>query len=193
MLTTDKWSRSCNLATCANFWICDFQGMVLVSPHAEPACCIEFEAEVYVLFHSHYICKGFQTVVHVGNVCQTAKILHMDKVGYHTLPLVCKCDCYVENTEASLCLWNPYAFLTYKETPEKQFTYIHVCLQLIYFSYVSFPGLPADQWKSQSRVQIQQPAWVHQARVQVNLPWRSNQRHGRSDQDIALRVSSSLN
>ncbi len=53
---------------------------MLVSPALHSVGCIEFEAEVYLLFHTTYICRGFQTVVYVGNVCQTAKIVHMDKV-----------------------------------------------------------------------------------------------------------------
>ena len=56
--------------------------MVLVSSELNPCACLEFEADIYVLFHTHYICKGFQTVIHVGNVMQTAIILRIDKVGH---------------------------------------------------------------------------------------------------------------
>ncbi len=57
-----------------------FQGMVLVSADIHPTACMEFEADVYLLYHKPYLCKGFQTVIHVGNVCQTAKIVKMNKV-----------------------------------------------------------------------------------------------------------------
>ena len=54
--------------------------MVLVSPALKPAACLEFEADVCVLYHNKSICRGFQTVVHVGNVRQTAIITKMSKV-----------------------------------------------------------------------------------------------------------------
>ena len=56
------------------------QGMVLLSPQLSPVACLEFEADIYLLFHTGYICKGFQTVIHVGNVRQTATIIKMNKV-----------------------------------------------------------------------------------------------------------------
>jgi len=55
------------------------KGMVVISPEIEPTACLEFEAEVFLLFHTGYICRGFQTVVHVGNVCQTAKIIKINR------------------------------------------------------------------------------------------------------------------
>lgn len=54
--------------------------MVLVSPDLKPQACHEFEADIYVLFHNKFICRGFQTVIHVGNVRQTAIITKMSKV-----------------------------------------------------------------------------------------------------------------
>ena len=54
----------------------------MVNADINPAACMEFEADVYLLFHNNYLCKGFQTVIHVGNVCQTAKIVKMNKVLY---------------------------------------------------------------------------------------------------------------
>ncbi len=57
------------------------QGMVLVNPEIQPVACMDFEADVYLLFHNNYLCKGFQTVIHVGNVCQTARIIKMSKVS----------------------------------------------------------------------------------------------------------------
>jgi GTPase len=55
--------------------------MVLVSPALKPTSCVEFEADIYVLYHNKFICRGFQTVVHVGNVRQTAIIVKMSKVS----------------------------------------------------------------------------------------------------------------
>jgi len=54
--------------------------MVLVSPALKPSACLEFEADICVLYHNKSICRGFQTVVHVGNVRQTAIITKMSKV-----------------------------------------------------------------------------------------------------------------
>ena len=58
--------------------------MVLVSEKSNPKACIEFEAEVYLLFHAKSISKGFQATIHVGNVCQTASITSMDKENLKT-------------------------------------------------------------------------------------------------------------
>lgn len=55
------------------------KGMVLVSEKLQPTSCIEFEADICVLFHTTMICKGFQATLHIGNVCQTAVITEMDK------------------------------------------------------------------------------------------------------------------
>ena len=54
--------------------------MVLVSEKLEPKACKTFEAELYLLFHANSISKGFQATIHVGNVCQTAFIVEMNKV-----------------------------------------------------------------------------------------------------------------
>jgi len=54
--------------------------MVLVSAQLKPSACFEFEADICVLYHNKSICCGFQTVVHVGNVRQTAIITKMSKV-----------------------------------------------------------------------------------------------------------------
>ena len=54
---------------------------MLVSEKLHPTSCIEFEAEVCVLFHTTMICKGFQATLHIGNVCQTAVLIDMDKVS----------------------------------------------------------------------------------------------------------------
>uniref|UniRef100_A0A914VLF7 Tr-type G domain-containing protein n=1 Tax=Plectus sambesii TaxID=2011161 RepID=A0A914VLF7_9BILA len=58
------------------------KGMVLAAKELRPKerTCREFEARVYILFHpSPEICCGFQTTVHIGNVCQTATIVKIDK------------------------------------------------------------------------------------------------------------------
>lgn len=53
----------------------------MVSQRLDPKATFVFEAKVYVLYHpSAYICQGFQTTVHIGNVCQTATIVYIDKV-----------------------------------------------------------------------------------------------------------------
>ena len=41
---------------------------------------MEFEAEIYLLYHANKISKGFQVTLHVGNVCQTVIITKMDQV-----------------------------------------------------------------------------------------------------------------
>lgn len=69
----------------SNFDTCTVRkGMVVVSREMEPASCLDFRAEVYVLYHSSRICLGFQTVIHVGNVMQTATIVEMSKSSLHT-------------------------------------------------------------------------------------------------------------
>lgn len=55
------------------------KGMVLLSPSVQPACCKQFEADVYVLYHSRNITKNFQTTIHIGTVCQTAMITSIDR------------------------------------------------------------------------------------------------------------------
>ncbi|CAI9729953.1 GTP-binding protein 2-like [Octopus vulgaris] len=60
------------------------KGMVLVSPESSPFACIEFDANIYVLFHAKHISTGFQTTIHVGNVRQTVKIVRMDKEAIKT-------------------------------------------------------------------------------------------------------------
>ena len=54
--------------------------MVLVSENINPKACIEFEAEIYLLYHANKISKGFQVTLHVDNVCQTVAITKMDQV-----------------------------------------------------------------------------------------------------------------
>lgn len=54
------------------------KGMVLVHPKLNPVACMEFEAEIFVLFHASQLSIGFQATVHIDNVCQTATIVRMD-------------------------------------------------------------------------------------------------------------------
>ncbi|KAL3875207.1 hypothetical protein ACJMK2_038132 [Sinanodonta woodiana] len=50
------------------------KGMVLVSCQLAQSC-IEFECDIYLLFHNTSIQEGFQTTVHIGNVVQLANII----------------------------------------------------------------------------------------------------------------------
>jgi len=59
-------------------------GMVLLSSQETPCVCYEFEADVYILYHSHNLCTGFQTVIHIGNIRQTAKIVSISKPSLKT-------------------------------------------------------------------------------------------------------------
>ena len=80
--------------------------MVLVSAGLKPSACLEFEADICVLYHNKSICRGFQTVVHVGNVRQTAIITKMSKVClcqfvmlfYDTTLTLCWFTVYYQNT-----------------------------------------------------------------------------------------------
>lgn len=48
---------------------------------------LEFESDIYVLYHDTRICAGFQTTVHIGNVCQTVQVLKIkDKVDVILIP-----------------------------------------------------------------------------------------------------------
>lgn len=73
--TLGVFLKKCNLF---GFFL---QGMVLLSLSAEPVCCLQFEADVYVLFHCNKITKNFQTTVHIGTVCQTAVISKINRVS----------------------------------------------------------------------------------------------------------------
>lgn len=50
--------------------------MVLVSTELIGSC-LEFEADIYLLYHDTQICKGFQTTIHIGNVCQTVQVMEI--------------------------------------------------------------------------------------------------------------------
>jgi GTPase len=56
------------------------KGQAIVDERCAPAACTRFEADVYLLYHpSARLCVGFQLTVHIGNVCQTATIVGMNK------------------------------------------------------------------------------------------------------------------
>jgi translation elongation factor EF-1alpha len=63
------------------FKLTSLKGMVLVSEKLNPQACRQFEAEIYLLYHSNGISKGLQATLHIQNVCQTAQINSMDKVS----------------------------------------------------------------------------------------------------------------
>lgn len=48
--------------------------MVLLGPEVQPSVCYAFEADVFLLFHSSQITKGFETTMYIGSVCQTCRI-----------------------------------------------------------------------------------------------------------------------
>ena len=47
---------------------------MLVSKDLASAC-LEFEADIYLLYHDTQVCKGFQTTIYVGNVCQMVQVM----------------------------------------------------------------------------------------------------------------------
>ena len=48
--------------------------MVLLSPEVQPSVCYKFEADIFLLFHTSQVAKGFETTLHVGSVCQICRI-----------------------------------------------------------------------------------------------------------------------
>ncbi|XP_071159235.1 GTP-binding protein 2-like [Mytilus edulis] len=50
------------------------KGMVLLSPEVQPSVCYQFEADVFLLFHTNKITIGFETTLYVGSVCQICRI-----------------------------------------------------------------------------------------------------------------------
>ncbi|XP_002731255.1 GTP-binding protein 2-like [Saccoglossus kowalevskii] len=60
------------------------KGMVLIDPKVTPQSTMCFEADVYVLFHCTSISAGFQTTVHIANVCQTAIMEQIDRPSIQT-------------------------------------------------------------------------------------------------------------
>ncbi|XP_071500068.1 GTP-binding protein 2-like [Diadema antillarum] len=60
------------------------KGMVLVSEKLKPSPCLEFEADICILYHTASVSRGYQATVHIGNVCQNAIICDMDKTSVKT-------------------------------------------------------------------------------------------------------------
>jgi len=65
---------------------CDFafrRGQVLLEASDDvttsPLTCLEFEADIFLLFHATQMCRKFQTTVHINNVLQTAVVKWMSK------------------------------------------------------------------------------------------------------------------
>jgi len=54
------------------------RGQVMLEKKEEEAC-MEFEAELFLLFHNTKISLKYQATVHIGNIIQTAVIKHMDR------------------------------------------------------------------------------------------------------------------
>ena len=54
---------------------------MLLEPVTTPYSCLEFEADVFLLFHTTSISKRFQATVHIGNVIQTAVVVDLNKVS----------------------------------------------------------------------------------------------------------------
>ena len=59
-----------------------FQGQVLLSQSLpDVTSCLEFEAYIYILSNSNCsMSKGYETIIHIGNVCQPAKVIWIEQV-----------------------------------------------------------------------------------------------------------------
>ncbi|XP_065061561.1 GTP-binding protein 2-like [Rhopilema esculentum] len=55
------------------------RGLVVLEAVTTPYCCLEFEADVFLLFHTTSISKRFQATVHIGNVIQTAIVVDLSR------------------------------------------------------------------------------------------------------------------
>ena len=53
----------------------------MLDPNSDTLTCKEFEAEIFLLFHTTQISKRFQATVHIGNVIQTAVVVSMNRVS----------------------------------------------------------------------------------------------------------------
>eukprot|EP00112_Aurelia_sp_Birch-Aquarium-sp1_P000843 Seg1080.7 transcript_id=Seg1080.7/GoldUCD/mRNA.D3Y31 product="GTP-binding protein 2" protein_id=Seg1080.7/GoldUCD/D3Y31 len=60
------------------------RGLVLLEPVTTPYSCLEFEADVFLLFHTTSISKRFQATVHIGNVIQTAVVVDLNRDSLRT-------------------------------------------------------------------------------------------------------------
>jgi len=57
-------------------------GLVLLSPSLHPRACREFCAEVHIINHPSSVRIGYEPVVHIGSVRQTAKVVAVERVGH---------------------------------------------------------------------------------------------------------------
>ena len=57
-----------------------FQGLVALEAVTTPYACRDFEADIFLLFHTTAISKRFQATVHIGNVIQTATVVDLNRV-----------------------------------------------------------------------------------------------------------------
>jgi len=60
------------------------KGMVLIHPSLKPTSCMEFDAEVVVLYHSTTMTVGYEAVVHCGAVHQAARLIKIDREHLRT-------------------------------------------------------------------------------------------------------------
>jgi len=58
--------------------------MVLIHPSLKPTSCMEFDAEVVVLYHSTTMTVGYEAVVHCGAVHQAARLIKIDREHLRT-------------------------------------------------------------------------------------------------------------
>lgn len=57
-------------------------GLVLLSPSLQPRACREFSAEVHIVNHPSSVRVGYEPVVHIGSVRQSAKVVAVERVGH---------------------------------------------------------------------------------------------------------------
>lgn len=162
---------------------CLWQGMVLVSPESTflNFVCRFFEADIYLLYHSHRISKGFETTVHVGNVCQICKVeIIVDKVC--TCLLVCSwLQLFKSDFSASVRFWNEkkIVFTCSLESTES--------MKVKKMVYSFLLGVNKDEWKGTCLIPVPEAARVCETRVQTSLPTGNDQRNGRGPQGSSLR------
>lgn len=60
------------------------RGLVVLEAVTTPYCCREFEADIFLLFHTTSISKRFQATVHIGNVIQTAVVVDLNRDSLKT-------------------------------------------------------------------------------------------------------------
>lgn len=157
------------------------QGMVLVSPKSTfpNFVCRIFEADIYLLYHSHRISKGFETTVHVGNVCQICKVdIIVDKVCTYLL-VFSLWQLFKSDFSANGRFWKEKnVFMSSLESRES------MKVKMFYFFIL---GVHKDKWKGTCLVPFPEAARVRETRVQTSLPTGNNQRNGGGPQGSSLR------